>query len=359
MRSEVTIPLAELQDIGERFAPEVLRSFFISHGVGRRDSTPETGQELDLEIPREISSQRLKKIKRIMLVTVPAFLVCSIAAAIAFSAQSETWDNIHDPVLQFDTVACALPKTTASVLAIYAIASSVVGELVASYFTRFKGHWFVSTLGFFSGLCSRSLFVATCLSIVILLKAAPKLSIIAIAPLFAGIGYLGILLPVRTLVAIAFSDNFAITHSPFSLFHTVPASALQSVNLAAVRSSSTIPADLERLAACPSNHLDLRRIAHASIVFDWKFLFSKLLKNFIPFSIQTDVLLAASVKSYFAILAYHLLMLPIYAFFLYDIGPNPVIAISGGLSVASAVLTFVIDVIPINRRTISDHLVDS
>jgi len=359
MNPEVTVPLAELQDIGERYLPEVLRQFFISHGVGMGQIIDQSNFAIDLDIPTDISSDRLKKIKRLMLVTVPAFLVCSIAGAVAFASQAGTWDLIDDPVFQYDTVVSATPSTVAAVLSIYAISSSLVSELIATYLASYTGHWCLSSLALLSGIFSRTLFVGNCLSAILLLKAAPKLFFIGIAPFVVGIGYLGILLPIRTLVALAINDNFEITRNPLSMFKSVPSAALQPINLTAVRSTSIIPSDLERAASCPSNHLEIRRITHACVVFDWNFLFSKLLKNFLPFSIQSGLVLAASVKSYFGMLGYQLLLVPIYVFFIYDVCPNPIVIAAAGLSLASALLTCAMNVIPNNRQTIAEYVVAS
>lgn len=262
-------------------------------------------------------------------------------------------------MFQYDTVVSAIPSTGAVVLSIYAISSSLVSELIATYLASYTGHWCISSLALLSGIFSRTLFVANCLSAILLLKAAPKLFFIGIAPFVVGIGYLGILLPIRTLVALAINDNFEITRNPLSMFKSVPSAALQPINLTAVRSTSSIPSDLERAARCPSNHLEIRRITHACVVFDWNFLFSKLLKNFLPFSIQSDLVLAASMKSYFGMLGFQLLLVPIYVFFIYDVGPNPIVIASAGLSLASALLTCALNVIPNNRQTIAEYVVAS
>ena len=357
--TDLSVPLEELQDIGERYSSHVLRSFFRSNGMGSGDrSTLASQMSFAQPFSVFISSETLQRIQRILLLTVPAFLVCIIAGTIAFAAQPNTWDDIDDPTVQETVVEAALPSTLSTVLSLYAITSSIVFELVCSYLVC--GWRLIRSIrgliALISGFASRLLLVANYLSLVVIAKAAPKLALIGLAPYGFGLGVLSISLPVRVLIGLGVADNYEFTDSLAWLLHRKTARS-SPVALAAVSREGDLhlPPELEHAASCPENQSLLRRVVHACIVFEWNFQTLIFVKKFLPFSIQTDLVLANSLKGYLTILTYHLLLVPMHVYFLYDVGNNLLVRAALVLSLVAAATTFVSNVVPTYRRTIHDY----
>jgi hypothetical protein len=367
---EPTVPLAELQDIGERYAPTVLRSFFLSNQF-RFPHSVRVNSISDLEalIPGTVETNALQKIQRTMILTVPAYILCLIAGAIAFASQADTWENIMDPVFQYRAVSQAIPSTTASVLMGYAVVSSVFSEFIACVQLPvprvLSWNFFIYLVGLLSGTCSRALLAGNALSLVLIMKATPKLALVGLAPFGIGLGFLGVFLLIRTLIAMIARDNFEIINDPWLVFTRINPSVLFPVALSAQQrfdegESSPCPCPdslgvIDRAANCPPNFLEIRRIVHAAIVFEWNMFYAIALKNIVPFAIQADLVLASSLRMFLGILGYQVPLLPIYVFFLYDVGPSPLVQTSLVLTIVASVFTCILYSFPVYKRTVNDY----
>ena len=357
--AEISLPLEELQDIGERYSPHVLRAFFLSNGIASETNTGNNEIHFGRVFSFPLSSEKLNRVKRIMILTVPAYLVCTIAGALAFASQANTWDDITDMALQETVVEAALPSILGSVLGGYAVISSTIFELICAFLiSGFRYRSIFHLIAWISGIASIALFVTNCYSLVVIAKAAPKLALIGLAPYLAGLGLISFALPVRTIIALSLSDNYELTSNCFYSFFRRRTGRSVSTSLTAASrdgQETQLPPELDHAVNCPPNHALLRRVAHACVALDWNLLFAIFTKRYLPFSIQTDLILAASVKGYVSMLSYQLLLLPVYVFFLYDVGNNLLVYASLVLSLVAAASGFIINVVPIYRSSIHEY----
>lgn len=359
--SEVTVPLEQLQDIGERYSPQVLREFFLTNGFSNRPPIERFLVDSSVLVqldPQPVSLSTLRIIKRILLFTVPVYLVCALVGAIAFSGQSNTWEEISDPTRTYDVLSTvAIPDQLAIIFLIYAIVSTIAAEVVTLILLRkgIKNNVFSIIVGFLSGIIARVSVVLELLAIVIILKAAPKLLIIAAAPYL--ILTISLLVQIRVLVSLAVGDNFDIINSRNWLsFERASPVQIQSFTASNTPSETVIPESIIRAASCPTNHVSLLRVTHASIIFDYTALSTLLFRVYASVPLQTDLLLASNYKSLVLMLTYQLLLVPIKAFLLYDFGPSPIVIASVAAAVLNSMVTCVLNVVPNHKRSIHHYL---
>ena len=355
--NEIEVPLQELQEIGDRYSPRVLRSFLRSNGFIRRTDFFHIGDEVSVELSvKELPLRTISTIRRLMIFTATPMMICCLAGTLAFSSQPHTWENVSDLTAQYDTVMAAMPDRVPTVLFVYAVVSSVIGELVASFALptqeRFTG---LALLGLIAGFATRLAAILDCIALVIIYKATPQLALIGSPAWAAGIGMGLILVPLRTLIALVRKDHFEITNLSISGTKPAPAVSL-AAPLSPRRQQYRISDEMARAVSSPPNHLGIRRVCHAALVFDWHYVSSLIVREFAPIPLQTDLLLMASTKAYFLTLGHQLLVLPVKAFFAYDVAPNFFVLASIAATTLSFVLTCTVNAVPLHKDSIDDLL---
>ena len=312
----VLLPLEELQALGERYSPRVLRQFF-------QAADSETTPEID-EI-KEISNQKLNFIRKSILLNVPSLWVCSLAGALAFAGQPE-WTGLQNPTTFESTIESIFPDPTCCILFIYAFLSSILGECISLFSLRCShGSCSLFQLSLFTmaSLLSRTAFIFDVISFVIIAKSAPELSVVGSPMWFMAVCIL--LLQVRTLLSL-FQRKY------FCVVDTNPPPPLPARLLA-----SGAP-DENNLVALniPENHVLIASLTQACAVLDYSLLYYVLMKSFVPLPLQPDLFITASCKSHWSCLSHHLLLVPVKYFFLADYGWNFCVVFSLCVSVASS-----------------------
>jgi len=336
MQNDVLLPLEQLQDIGERYSPRVLRQFF--------QSTDSASIEEDSIAVKEISDEKLNFIRKTFILNVPPLWIGCIAGSIVFASQSD-WNGLQDPTTFEATIQSVFPNLTSTILLAYGLSASLIAEIVCVLSCREKSSLFDIFFFFFGGLLSRIAIVLDALSFVLILKAAPQLAFVA-SPVWVFGSLLFFYVQIRTLFTLIRKDYFSVVNEERWFFNTrIPPPA---VSFFATNNDHQI--DLSSSAvSCPANHVLLRTVTQAASVFDFALLYSVLLKNFVPVSLQADLVITGSCKAHHCCLNHHLILVPLKYFFLADYGINAMVVLSILVSVLASVLSCVAHVVPVHR----------
>ena len=354
------VPLEELQEIGDRYSPRVLRSFLRSNGFVRRSDFFHIGDDASLDISvRPLEPAKANLVSRLIMLTATPMILCAVFGSLAFFSHESTWDNVDDLTQQYAVVMAAAPGLVATILFTYGLVSSVAGEVIACIAVREKKiSVFHTVFALIGGIFSRLSILLDCAALVIVVKGSPSLALVGSPAWIGGLGLGLVFVPIRTFISLLRKDFFEITS-----FSITGSKAAVAVSLAAPASPRhqhyRLSESLNGAVSTPENHLQIRRICHAAIVFDWNCLASILVKDFASIPLQTDLLLMSSVKAYFLSLSHQLLLLPVKVFFIYDVAPNVLVVASVAVTVVAVVLACVRNAVPLHSTSTVDDILDS
>lgn len=344
--SEVMIPLADLQDVGERYAPSVLREYFLYNGFNG-SSQPMTVNiaSSDLEFPyRELRVSKLYFLKKIWLLNVPAFQISLIVAAILLGSQPVDLDPV---TLQY-SVENFLPKHPSLVVLTYGFLATVLGELIGCYSLTPSNKRSLNPplklIFWLSGLINRSSIIFDLLAFVTIFKFSQVLTFVSL-PLWLVGSVITFLVPLRTSVSLIRGRG--------GFFSITAWDGPQPVDLAADSSRDAIPNSVAQAVTSGSNFSLLYMVVHACAIADWQLLYMQLLADHCTVPDQTDLILVNSAKSYGVLLGYTLLLMPIKVFFVYDYGMSPLVFGSIIVSSVAAILSCMLNVLPLNRKSVN------
>ena len=311
---EVTVPLQQLQDIGERYSPQVLRSFFLAR--------PVIGQQIS-SFPEVFDLPSSNRIRNLLVWSQVVYLVSLFAG-----------------VLLYPHIAGVSMLITGSSI-------SILSEMISIYHLR-KWSW-IAIIWTISGILNRLCQIFHFLSFISIASSVWQLALIGLAPFSACA--LWILLQIRTVVSLFRSNDY------FRITNWTKVSASEPWSLAARSEADMVPDAVLRASSCPPNHEEITKLAHAAIVFEFNGLYLTILKHFSPISIQTDLVLISSAKALGLMLGFQLLTVPVQVFYVYDVDQtDSVVLASMVLSIAAAMLSCILNVIPTHRRDISDYV---
>ena len=174
--SNEDVLLSDLQSLGERYSPVVLREYFTTHGYS--GSVPAVPLQLDLPRILEIDVSRIVWLSRVGLL----WYVGTLLAGLIWFACATEW-TVANPVVQENVIAAAVPVGVDAVLILAGLAGSVATEFWAA--RPFPSSW-LGIAHAVASVCGQVAFAADAISAVILgeLLGGPVSAIVSVSVVF-------------------------------------------------------------------------------------------------------------------------------------------------------------------------------
>lgn len=319
---DVLLPLEELQAIGERYSPHVLRQYFQS-STGASAGGIASPTQIE-----GISIEKLNVFRKSLLLNVPSLWIGCLGGALAFGAQPE-WTGLTNPITYESTINSIHPNRLSAIFFLYGLLASVVGELICVYSLRNRCTVFEIVFFGLGGLLNRVAYIFDAITFVVFVKAAPQLALVGAPMWFLGACLL--LVQLRMYCALLRSNDHFSVVAEERWIHT-----------------SRVPTD-----AGPENPIILSKVTEACSVFDYNLLYSVLTKRCVPIFMQADLVVASSCKAHFSCLNYHLLLFPVKVFFLADYGNNVFVFLSIFFGIFSSLLNCVANTVSLTPTVAS------
>ena len=318
MTTETSLPLEELQEMGDRYSPRVLREYFLHNGYGH------VRRPVDDMVLPEIKLLSLEELLRVRQLLVAGILSCQIGLVVGvvlfafFSV--EVWKRILDPVDQPSVVAAAAPGWFASTVLMAGLLASFWMEFSAA--VKLAGVWEEMLLQKKKFIRFFSLAVAAALGRVAVV--VDVLALVIIGQTSGGLLFMGSSMGLLLLL-LTVGVQFALV---VGLIRNRGGGALPTPLLPGGGTSTTSNSDYLEI---PPNHTLLSQVIRAAHLAHFRLLSAILMEQCCPLPLQAELVLGASVTSFASCLGIHLLLLPVKVFFLLDFGPNPIVWLSAVL----------------------------
>lgn len=322
--SDRLIPLEELQDIGERYSPRVLREYFHYNwfsGSPAYHIGEHTYPEFSYE---ELPARKLRFVKSMMMFNIPTYWITIIFGSLLFASDR-----------------CKL-GTPSIVVFGYGILASVVAECAAvlsltrNFSTLSKFHLFSSILGKFTAI------LQTCSIITIFSNSSP-LTLISSPIVLIGI----------ILVVIQIKEVSGLIARRI-IWGEIPTPVDLVASRTRISQTNPIPETVRSAVASPSTFPQLHKIIRTASVCGWEGLYHVLLSSHCAVPDQSELILISSIKSYLTCLGFSLLLLPVKVFYIYDYEMSSIVVASIVLSVLHSFTTCLLNVIPQNPKSVID-----
>jgi len=363
------IPLEDLQAIGDRYAPRVLRDFFANNGIDHLNSSG--GGSLDwhvadgstfeeIQIGHQlvgISVSSIALLKRILLISIICNFVFIWIGALGFAFFSpEIWLDLSDPIKIEEAIRDAVPSPMSSWFLVIAALIPLLLEIFAcmqiitwKFFSFSKKIIYAG-----SSFLEHSSGILGLLAIVILAKSAPTITEFGFVIFFLEIFFFAIFIPIRTIFSLyRRSDFFDITN-----LHSWVKSAVAVLppDLSASPESSgemvELPESVFASVSSAPTGAQILKLAHASTVTNHSLLAQLLLHHHSSIPIQTELVLKNSTYGYFSCLSIQIISVPIKIFFLLDYGWNWVVLFSVICQCMAGLVRFITTIFPLSPKSV-------
>ena len=186
--ADTSIALEELQDVGERYSPRVLREYFLFNGFrGRRFHIgPSSIPDFHFS---EISDSQLTQVRKSISLVVPAYWLMVLAGSVLFACT--VVPGLDDPTRQAEAIATANPPLLTLVLLTLALIATTGAELFTVLrITSIKQCIrFQPVLHWMSGSTGRVSVVLDLISLVLIAKVSSALLYVGLSVWILGIAF--------------------------------------------------------------------------------------------------------------------------------------------------------------------------
>jgi hypothetical protein len=342
------IPLEDLQAIGERYAPRVLREYFSSNGF---DSLTDEG-DVAFDVSRyenvtigydllEIDLENLKKLRRYLIVSCICFTLLLVVSVLIFIIQCPVTD---DPIDLPTVIGDSVPRGLCLYIGILGIFGSLYMEIFAcmhyltwKYLSKIR-RFILFSLSFFGRTGSILDFMA----FTVIVKSAPKMAQMGCLVFFIQIVIFGLILPIRALLSIIRPSDFSGRGNP-----CVPRDLIAATSPDEPPPVSLPPKILDAVTCRRPTDTGILKLVNFSSITGHYLVHHILIQSYSSIPMQTDSMVKSYTFGYFSCLSYQLMIIPVKIFFILDYGWNWVVAVSGLIGLFVGALNFLTTVFPL------------